>query len=285
MTRMVTGGTVIPDRRSPGHRMSCGVFGLANRFGDRMSDSFQLLIDLHRHGLRQGPGGDAETERALELAGVRRDAPLNIADVGCGTGASALLLARLPRARITAIDLFPEFLGVLEDRAARAGVADRITTRACSMDELPFADEELDVIWSEGAVYNIGFENGIARWQRHLKPGGALVVSEITWLTDSRPAELQDHWHAEYPEIDLASAKIRVLERHGYSPVGYFVLPAHCWLEQYYRPMEARFPDFLSRNGDTDAARAVVADGRKEIALYERYQSYFGYGVYIARRT
>lgn len=248
-------------------------------------DDYNLLIDLHKQSHRQGPGGDAETEKALNLAIVDRTAPLKVADIGCGTGASALILAKLLNARITAVDFLQDFLSVLEEKAANTGVADRVSTLACSMDNLPFADEELDVIWSEGAIYNIGFEKGVADWRRYLKAGGLLVASEITWITDSRPQELQDHWNSEYPEIDVASAKIRVLEKHGYSPVGYFVLPEHCWLDQYYLPMQASFEDFLNRNGNSEEARAIVAAEQREIDLYETYKAYISYGVYVAKKT
>lgn len=247
-------------------------------------DDYSLLIDLHKQGHRQGPGGDAETELALRLAGVDRTAPLNVADIGCGTGASTLVLARLLNARITAVDFLPEFLECLTVRAERAGVGDRISTLACSMDHLPFANGELDVIWSEGAIYNIGFENGVTAWRRFLKPGGLLVVSEITWLTETRPAELQKHWDREYPEINLASNKINVLESHGYSPVGFFVLPEHCWLEEYYRPMQDRFASFLERNANHPDAREIVAAEQREIDLYERNRAFLGYGVYLARK-
>ena len=159
---------------------------------------YQLLIDLHKQGRRQGPGGNAETEQALHLARVDRTAPLKVADIGCGTGASTLVLARRLNARITAVDLLQDFLDVLEERAECIGVADRISTLACSMDNLPFDDEGLDLIWAEGAIYHIGFEKGVADWRRYLKAGGLLVVSEITWITDSRPAELQNYWDGEY---------------------------------------------------------------------------------------
>ena len=248
-------------------------------------NGYKLLIDLHKHGHRQGPGGDAETEQALNLAGVDRSSPLKVADIGCGTGASALHLARLLNARITAVDSAQEFLDILKDRAVRMGVADRITAVAGSMDHLPFDDGELDIIWSEGAVYNIGFERGVAEWRRYLKPGGLWVASEITWITDSRPAELQAHWDREYPELDMASARIRLLEKHGYSPVGYFVLPEHCWRDQYYRPLQSRFEDFLDRHGHGEDARAIVAAEQREIELYERYKAYVSYGMYVARKS
>jgi len=248
-------------------------------------DDYNLLVDLHKQGHRQGPGGDAETELALDLAKIDRAAPLKIADIGCGTGASTLVLARLLNARITAVDLLQDFLDVLDENAQSMRVADRISTLACSMDNLPFADQELDVIWSEGAIYNIGFEKGVADWRRYLKPGGVLVASEITWITDSRPAELQDHWDSEYPEIDVASGKIRVLEKHGYSPVGYFVLPERCWMDAYYRPLQAGFEDFLNRNGNSEETRAIVVAEQREIDLYETYQEYISYGVYVARKV
>jgi len=80
---------------------------------------------------------------------------------------------------------------VLRQRAIQQGVAECVTTVKGSIDALPFASGELDLIWSEGAIYNIGFENGIAQWRRYLKPGGVLVVSEIIWTTGTRPLKIQ----------------------------------------------------------------------------------------------
>lgn len=248
-------------------------------------DDLPLLIDLHKDAVRQGPGGDDETRLAVTLAGLRGRARLRIADIGCGSGASTLILARELDAHITAVDLVPAFLAELEDAAGRTGVADRVATLSVSMDSLPFGNEEFDAIWSEGAIYNIGFEAGIDAWRRHLKPNGILAVSELTWLTDRRPEELQAHWDAQYPEVDTASAKLAVLERTGYSPVGYFVLPQSCWLDNYYRPMQQRFAAFLERHGHSDSAQRIVAAEEKEIALYERWTTLVGYGYYVARKV
>lgn len=248
-------------------------------------EDYQLLIDLHKRAKRQGPGGDTETEKAVDLAMIDPSAPLRIADIGCGTGSSAMLLASLLNARITAVDFLPDFLEILEVKADNLSLTEKISTLACAMDKLPFGDEEYDVIWSEGAIYNIGFEKGVKDWKRFLKTGGLLVVSEITWLTVSRPSELQEYWKNEYPEIDTASSKIGILEKNGYSPVAYFVLPEHCWLDNYYRPMQDSFEEFLKRNGNSERAQAIVNAEKKEIALYEKYKAHYSYGVYIARKS
>jgi len=242
----------------------------------------QLMVDLHRPNPRQGPGGEEEVRAALRLARLDRSRPLKIADIGCGTGASTIQLATELDTHITAVDIFPEFLDDLTRRAKEHGVADRITTLPRSMEDLPFSDGEFDVIWSEGAIYNMGFEAGISAWRRFLKPGGKLIVSEITWLRAERPAEIESFWKSEYPEIALASAKIGLLEQNGYCFEGYFVLPEYCWMEQYCRPLRNGFDAFLERQGHSDAAREIVEEHRAEIALYERYSDFFGYGMYVA---
>ena len=247
-------------------------------------DDLQLLIDLHKDGIRQGPGGDAQTRLAVALSGLEGRKDLKIADIGCGTGASTLVLADRLDAQISAVDFLPDFLAELKTRSAAAGLAGKITPIEASMDALPFSAGELDAIWSEGAIYNIGFEAGIAAWRRFLKPGGVLAVSELTWLTHERPADLQTHWAQEYAEVDVASAKFSLLERQGFSVVGYFALPEECWLDNYYRPMEQRFDAFLKANGRSDSVQAIIAAEQAEIELYEAHKAYVSYGYYIARK-
>lgn len=248
-------------------------------------DDLGLIIDLHRDARRQGPGGDDETRLSITLSGLRGVKNLKIADIGCGSGASTLVLAQELDAIITAVDFLPEFLEQLNIVSEQQGLSDRIKTLTSSMDALPFEEHSLDAIWSEGAIYNMGFENGIKTWRRFLKPGGILAVSELTWLTDERPTELDQHWQHEYPEVDTASAKMAILETNGYVPVGYFPLPERCWLDNYYRPMQARFTDFLVRHGESASAKAIKEAEKLEIALYERFSAFVSYGYFIARRT
>jgi len=243
-----------------------------------------LLVELHKDAERQGPGGDAQTLQAASLARLDRSLPLKIADIGCGTGAASLVLAKHFNVEVTAVDFLEEFLSVLEKRAASECVGDRINVSHQSMDDLDFEDESYDVLWSEGAIYSMGFEEGIKAWARYLKPKGMLVVSEITWLTNERPAPLNEYWEAAYPQVATASEKMRVLENNSYKPLGYVALPSNCWLENYYRPLQSRFDVFLSKHSGNDAALQIIEDERNEIALYEMYKEFYSYGMYVAQK-
>jgi SAM-dependent methyltransferase len=246
---------------------------------------FALIVELHRDGMRQGPGSDEETLRALELTRLDTSATLQVADIGCGTGASTLVLAsKLRNARITAVDLFPEFLDILSERASAVGYSKQIETLAESMDSLPFSNESLDLIWSEGAIYNIGFAKGIKAWRPILRSGGVLAVSEITWLRPDPPEEIRQHWSNEYPEIATASEKIAILEQEGYDLLGYLVLPPTNWINNYYEPTEERIFSFLQRHAGQSEAKELVKMERQEADLYKRFKDWFSYGFYVARK-
>ncbi len=246
-------------------------------------DELSLIIDFHRSASRQGPGSDAATRRAIALSGLAPSPSLTSADIGCGTGASALVLAQDLQARIKAVDLHRPFLDDLQKRAAKTDVAEQIEVVEASMDALPFDPGSLDAIWSEGAIYSMGFAVGVSAWRKFLKSGGVLAVSELTLLTNDRPAELTNHWRTAYPEVAGAAEKIVVLERQGFSPLGYFPLDAGCWLENYYRPMQARFDAFLQRHDHSAEAVALVEAEKHEIDLYERHVDFVSYGFYVAR--
>ncbi len=245
----------------------------------------ELIIDLHKNSDRQGPGSEKDTLKALGYLDLPTDQNLKVADIGCGSGGQTISLAKILNGQITAIDLFPEFLNELNGKSQKLGLTDKIVTLEKSMDDLPFKENEFDLIWSEGAIYNIGFENGLKKWKDYLKVGGYLAVSEITWITQSRPKEIEEFWKAEYPEVDTAANKIRQLENNGYSLVGYFYLSQDSWIETYYKPMQARFENFLKRNKNSELASKVVADNQAEIELYQKFKDYYSYGFYIARKN
>jgi ubiquinone/menaquinone biosynthesis C-methylase UbiE len=247
--------------------------------------TLQLLTDLHINNHRQGPGSDDTVRKALQLTGINSDQELQIADIGCGTGASSILLAQeLPNAHITAVDFLDPFLEKLTSDAKDKNVADHITTIEADMADLPFSENQFDVIWSEGAIYNIGFKKGIELWKPFLKKNGIMVLTEITGLRTDTPQGLKDHWEQEYPEIDLASEKIKQLEQTGYELLGYFPLSEDCWTDSYYTPLKDGMNSFLERNNHEPEAQEIVETEHKEYELYLRYKEYISYGCYVVRK-
>lgn len=245
----------------------------------------ELIVDLNKNSDRQGPGSEGETLKALELIDLQKQNDLKITDIGCGSGGQTITLAQNITGQITAVDLFPEFLYELNEKSRKLGLEKKIKTLEKSMEDLPFNKEEFDIIWSEGAIYNVGFEKGINKWKDYLKIGGYFAISEITWITNSRPKEIEDFWTQEYPEIDIASNKIKILENNGFTLKGYFYLTQDSWIDNYYKPMEARFETFLERHNNSKLSKEVVSEHKKEIDLYQSYKDYYSYGFYIARKN
>ena len=208
-----------------------------------------------------------------------------IADLGCGCGSQTIQLALHTQAKVKALDLFPLFIDKLMERCRKAGVSDRVEAIEGDMCNLPFEKASLDVIWSEGAIYNIGFKRGITEWREYLKPDGWLAVSEASWLTDSRPSEIEDFWNEAYPEIDTIANKVQQLKDAGYHDVNTFVLPKECWIDNFYLPQREAQRLFLERYPNNKTAAELVANQRREAELYSRYSDYYGYVFYVARRS
>ncbi|MGM9694119.1 MAG: class I SAM-dependent methyltransferase [Alloprevotella sp.] len=242
---------------------------------------FSLICDYFSHLRRQGPGSSATTRRAVQLLGGVRG--LHLADVGCGTGSSALLLAKSGAASVTCVDFFPQFLDKLSERSAEAGVADRVHPLCGDMSSLPFAPSSLDGIWCEGAVYNMGFRAALTSWRQFLKPGGFIALTEAVWLTSRRPAEAVDFWAEAYDGIDSVSAKMAEAEACGYVPVASFVLPSTCWTREFYRPARSVQRDFLAAHPGNATVRAFIENQRREAEIFERCGTSYGYCFFLLR--
>ena len=72
---------------------------------------------------RQGPGSRAVTRQALELAASSLPENPRILDVGCGSGASSLLLAQVSGAHVTAVDKSAFLLDRLSAAAREQGLS------------------------------------------------------------------------------------------------------------------------------------------------------------------
>ena len=254
---------------------------------DHVKSIHELELDLiceYFAGVeRQGPGSPEITRRALSFVEGLSETS-RIADIGCGSGGQTMVLAQSAPGQITGVDLFDTFIDLFNENTAKAGLQDRVKGVIGSMDNLAFRDEELDLIWSEGAIYNIGFERGLKEWRKFLKPGGYIAVSEVSWFTESRPAEIDEFWQDAYNQIDTIPNKVAQLQQAGYVPVASFILPESCWIDHFYAPQQQVMAEFLEKHQGNRAAEELMANQRHEEALYMKYREFYGYVFYIGKK-
>lgn len=242
----------------------------------------ELFYELFHDMPRQGPGCDDVTTAMFDRLKPMLPQNLCILEMGCGTGAATLSLARhSPDACITAVDTDRNALAILNRRIANGALNGRVRTLATSMEDIPFPDGCADLIWSEGAIYIMGFQQGLAAWKRLLKPGGCMAVSEITWFTDDRPDELQAFWNREYPQITTEDENRKRIETAGYRFLDAVRLPETCWTDHFYVPMRAAMERLKKRHPEDPDAILVLREFESEIALYETYRDHFDYTFYL----
>ena len=119
--------------------------------------------------------------RVLELAGVRHGEA--ILEVAAGTGKQLAALARLnPRGRTVGVDLAEGMLAVAGRRLVRQGLS-RVELRDGDALDLPFEEGSFDLVVN-GYTLDLlpcnDIPRALAEFRRVLRPGGRLVLSNMT---------------------------------------------------------------------------------------------------------
>jgi len=238
---------------------------------------------------RLGPGDDVSTKRALDTllsAGLLRgkastSGPWRILDIGCGNGAQTLQLAKHTPGTILAIDNHPAFLNELQRRAEAAGVWSKIRLSLRDMRTLTAKDGPFDLIWSEGALFVMGFREGLAACRSLLVPGGGLAVSELCWLKADPPAECREFFAGVYPAMSDIDVNLAAIRACGYEVIEHFTQPESAWWEPYYLPLQDRLHVLRDRYAGDGEKLSMIESIQKEIDIYRRYSACYGNVFYV----
>jgi SAM-dependent methyltransferase len=239
---------------------------------------FELMSGLPR----QGPGDAESTLRALALVpalGPRS----RVLDVGCGTGLQTLALARSTPARFEAVDNHPPFVEALNRQARALGLADRLSARVGDMRRLELEPGSFDLVWSEGAIYVMGFEAGLRAWRPLLAPAGHVAVTEVCWTRPDPPAGCAAFWAEEYPAMRDVPDRLAAIQACGYETVGHFPLPPSSWWHDYYRPLEGNVSAFRENHHGEEDALALARQVEREIEIWRRYSDCYAYEFFVMR--
>ncbi len=119
------------------------------------------------------------------LLGVLPPAPARVADLGCGTGTLALLLAEHGYA-VDALDFSPAMVRLARAKLAAAPepVGRLVTVREGDAADPGLAPASVDVVLCRHVLWALPDPDAVVgRWVRALRPGGRLVLVEGDWST------------------------------------------------------------------------------------------------------
>jgi len=125
------------------------------------------------------PGGEALTQKTIAAMGLQPGAC--IADLGCGTGTSALMLAQKFGLEVFGIDLSEDNIRRARDRHSNeSDSTPGIRFQQADAHELPFEDGQFDGVLAECTFSLFQHQHAVlAEVKRVLKPCGQLGISDM----------------------------------------------------------------------------------------------------------
>lgn len=238
-------------------------------------------IELLFGGMEKlGPGGDAHTLHVLRSLPQQQ---FNlIVDAGCGAGRQTMVLVKELGTLVHAVDSHGPFLDELTRRAKASGAEHLVSTHCMDMRDIPRVFGHIDLLWSEGAAYNIGFADALTTWAAAMSPAGLVVASELSWLREEVPDAVREFFVSGYPDMQPVQSNIALARRAGYKVLSTYVLPMETWVEGYYEVLGPRAKALVDHR---DAAvRDLSMETIKEIEVFERSEGSYGYVFYVLQR-
>ncbi|MET7333970.1 class I SAM-dependent methyltransferase [Nonomuraea sp. NPDC005650] len=156
------------------------------------------------HGLR------AERTRAAwdrRLRAWISPDPVDVLDVGCGTGSLSGLLAAAGH-RVTGVDVAPRMIEQARAKLSSAGLAGRFLVGDAAAP--PTGEDRFDVVLCRHLVWTLPApEAALREWTGRLRPSGRLVLVEGRWRETGAPyveGAGSLPWNGGLSAADLAAA-------------------------------------------------------------------------------
>ncbi|MBK8164851.1 MAG: methyltransferase domain-containing protein [bacterium] len=245
----------------------------------------QLFYELFGSLPRQGPGNRACAARALAMCRELQPSP-QVLDIGCGAGGQTLQLAELTEATIVAVDAYAPGIARLEQSITRLGLAHRVRALVGDMANLDLPPASFDLVWSEGALYNLGLTKALRVCRGLLRSGGYLAFTDAVWRKRKQdiPPEVRAAFESDYPTMGQVEDLLALVAGAGFDLCGHFTLPDEAWWDDFYAPMERRLGELRALHADDPDAMAVIDELAREPEMHRRHADCYAYEFIVARR-
>ena len=116
------------------------------------------------------------------------------------------------------------------------------------------------------------------------KKNGYVAVTETTWFTHERPAELEKFWTNAGCEINTTGHNVSIMQKAGYTFVAAFTLSEKCWTDNYFIPRNAADKALLEKYTGNKTVEDFIKNNEYEVELYSKYNQHYGYVFYIGKK-
>lgn len=244
---------------------------------------WDVFFEVYETLPRQGPGNRECASRAL---GLCRDLPASpaILDLGCGVGGQTLHLAELTSGTIVAIDSHAPSIERLRATVEDRGIAQRIRPMVGDMAHPDQPPKSFDLVWSEGALYNLGIEKALGICHGLLRPGGHVAFTDAVWRTDNPPPAVKESFDFDYPTMGRVPDVVAAIEHAGFERLGHFTLPDEAWWDDFYTPMLHRIEELHGKYREDPEALEILAQLAAEPEMHRQHADCYAYEFFVARR-
>ena len=140
-------------------------------------DPYQFMAELGKKVIH--PGGRKSTGEVYQMAKIQTTHL--VLDMGCGVGTTAIEIAKKFGCSVVASDIDQNMLDKARENVKRAGLSDKIKILHADIQQMPFADNQFDVVIIEAVTMFVDRKKAAIEICRVSKLGGSVVEHEFIW--------------------------------------------------------------------------------------------------------
>jgi cyclopropane fatty-acyl-phospholipid synthase-like methyltransferase len=203
-------------------------------------------------------------------------------DLGCGIGHPALKLAQARGCRVDGVTISGYQARKATEKAAEAGLSDRLTFIHGNALSIPRADASYDGGWFFESIFHMGHAAALAEAARVLKPGALLTLTDLPTLpgtTEAFRAFVKEHIHSSFVPVDEYPALM--------SDAGFDLIGIDDITPNVMPMLAAKLKEALDAHAGEIARTVPTADAKmldNWLYLFEYMSENLGYTIVSARK-
>jgi hypothetical protein len=192
-------------------------------------------------------------------------------------------LVEMTHGSIVAIDIHGPNIAKLEVTVKERNLNERVRPLHGDFTSHGQDPGSFHLVWSEGALYNIGIETAMPMCRDLLVPGGYVAFTDAVWRTAHPPAEVIQSF-SDYPTMGSVGDVLEKIEQADLSVIGHFTLPDEAWWDDFYTPMELLLEELRAKYLGDAESMVILDQIAAEPRMHRNHSQSYAYEFFVAQR-